>query len=145
MAEVRFGPDRALSARTLAVLPVLLAINGVALVAVGAVLGATVVFMLAAVSDELAGWLMGLTLEFLPGGVGLSLWVLVGVAWGVGLIWAERRGSRRRLLTRVSAWRRHRLRRTRSCTASCSGCAPWPTSSNRRSWWRGTTGRMPSR
>jgi heat shock protein HtpX len=85
----------------MAVLPVLLAINAVALVAVGAVLGATVVALLAAVSDDLAGRLLGLTLEFLPGGAGLSLWVLVGVAWGVGLIWAERRGSRRRLLKRL--------------------------------------------
>lgn len=101
MAEVRFGPDRALSARTLVVLPVLLVINGVALVAVGAVLGATALVLLALVAEDLAGWLLGLTLGFLPVGAGLSLWVVAGIAWGVGLIWAERNSGRNRLRRRL--------------------------------------------
>jgi heat shock protein HtpX len=97
MAEIRFGPDRTLTARTLVVLPVLLVVNGVALVAVGAVLGATGLLILGWVAEDVAGWM----LEAMPVGVSLSFWLAVGLAWGVGLLWAERNGTRRRLLRRL--------------------------------------------
>lgn len=97
MARVRFGSDRVLIARTLVVLPVLLVINSVALVAVGAVLGATALLMLAWASEDLVGWMV----EKLPAGANVSLWFVVGVAWAAGLFFAERRGGRRRLLKRL--------------------------------------------
>lgn len=97
MARVRVGSDRMLIMRTLVVLPVLLVINSVALVAVGALLGLVALLMVAWAAEDVAGWL----LEILPAGASVSLWLLIGLAWAAGLFLAERRGSRRRLLKRL--------------------------------------------
>lgn len=97
MARVHFGPDRALTARTLVVLPVLLVINGVALVAVGAVLGAFLLLIVGQLSERLVGTMF----DLLPVGVNVSLWIGIGVAVGFGLLWSERGATRRRLLKRL--------------------------------------------
>lgn len=97
MARDRVGSDRILIARTLVALPVLVVINSVAMIAVGAVLGAFALLIIAWGAEDLVGWMI----DIMPAEANLALWLVVGLAWAVGIFLMERRGSRRRLLKRL--------------------------------------------